>query len=426
MNKPLIHSLDRWEDVFELFSRDLRFGPLKRSGISAAELITFLAPVITIAKWMHQNQEKFNGQNLHVAVAGAYLTDAVDEGHWYSFLPILLGRDADTVRVDLVGPELGRPIPEAGGLSSLQTGYDPEMLLRLPVITKVNSLTLGEYLDRAPDLDLIVFPQPGFMTLYDSWFFNDDGVGRVIESGINNFQTVYSYEDYCVDRIFLEQLGFEGCGEFHEGKFADFKAMEISGGDQGIGSFSGWTTLPTIAPEKLDENAIDEGAIDAILDQYTMVAGPGAIGKHYYFDGLLEHFILQDEGTETDLITLMHNCFADAFTGKIYYLDLLKEDLEDSGLTIDTELFSEKPRFDDNLYLRLQWACKVASTYQTAKFSLPGDKPSRVDLLQMSPEKMVELLDKKFQKSMKEHPELEGLINTIRDEYMKDMSRFID
>ena len=141
-----------------------------------------LAPVAAISLWIDEYAPALKEKSeLDIVIAGAaHGMDTLDEGRWYRFLPLFLGKPDMQVTVDLVGKGLDSNVPEVFSGSAFP--LEPK---KSTMATKVAHLevphrfpcTLGEYMaSRAnrPAPDLVFIFHPGFILNSNSWIADGD------------------------------------------------------------------------------------------------------------------------------------------------------------------------------------------------------------------------------------------------------------
>jgi len=193
-------------------------------------LRTVLVAPVTLARWMAEEQPQLlERPHLHIVIAGAAKgLDSIDQGRWYQYLPLLLGRPEMKVRVSLVGPELaaGRNHPSlrteparAGILTSIAS----RAVESLPA-AELTADTLAAWWDaraeNEPPPDLCFTFHPAFEAFGGSWLSQQEGMGKLHMAGVPLGCASSGMEEFWQDHWLLRQYGGAIRGPAKENPFS--------------------------------------------------------------------------------------------------------------------------------------------------------------------------------------------------------------
>ncbi len=186
-----------------------------------------LTPVAAISLWIDEYAPALKEKaTLDLVIAGAaHGMDTLDEGRWYRFLPLFLGKPDMNVTVDLVGKGLDPNVPEvfSGDAFPLQ----PKKSAMAAKVANLEApqrfpMTLGKYMASrinrsAPDLVFIF--HPGFIMNSNSWIVDGD-LRSVLALGAPIGLASYGEEEHMQEVWLLATHGYQGNPKVTPNRFA--------------------------------------------------------------------------------------------------------------------------------------------------------------------------------------------------------------
>jgi len=191
MNK--IATNKKWSKLLDAISAHNLF----KNSLTNRSMRVALSPVCTLAFAIDNLYTKPLSDGLHVAIAGAGLTDADNGGEGYKVLGLLLG--INNIKVDLVGPSVHK-----------DSHYAPNKEFKSHVGESVEvstyETTIGDYI-KLHKPDIIMMNHPGLEQFHKQWMASDE-MPRCIEMGIDVFGVSYGDDEAEFDEYYLKAYGY--------------------------------------------------------------------------------------------------------------------------------------------------------------------------------------------------------------------------
>ena len=145
-----------------------------------------------------------------ILIPGTEWVDRLDEGKWYQLIGWMLGKPDLKIEVTNVGPSIGRHDGIKSPPSSTLVLNEEDGFLR----SKTSAMWLGQHLDiDQTQYDMAILFNPGFSE-FTEWFL-DDGLGRLIDTGIPVFATAYEISELPDDIWVAGIFGIGRKGDHH-------------------------------------------------------------------------------------------------------------------------------------------------------------------------------------------------------------------
>ena len=322
-----------------------------------------LAPVAALSLWIDEYAPELKERAaLDIVIAGAaHGMDTLDEGRWYRFLPVFLGKPDMKVTVDLVGKGLDSNVPEifAGNAFPLE----PKKSAMTAKVAHLDPprrfpYTLGEYMASrtnrsAPDLVFIF--HPGFILNSNSWIADGD-LRAALSLGTPVGLASYGEEEHMQEVWVLAAHGYKADPKVTQNRFAANLHKQV---------------LPSAFAHTLWK-------LDSALPATDELLSAESLNKVKAFDkwmyeatqkGVLLPFLKAFGGTthtkHGDFIILPNMKLIDKASGKVYEPSSA-EKFNPTGVTIEQALLDAYPEHSPFDFDRAYWAIGVASWVEQA------------------------------------------------------------
>lgn len=186
-----------------------------------------LALPCAISRWISlQHPQLLAKDSLHIVLAGAeWGSEVADDGRWYQFIPLLLGRPSMRVKISIVGPGCKT--------SKFSNPDDPANIFNRPLVidctgtlvkkmaaAKFYETTLGGYL-RSPEdaIDLVMLAHPNLTVEPEGWF-NPLELDAALDAEIPIGITSYGLEIFDHEVWACNAYGYAIAGDAFENPFS--------------------------------------------------------------------------------------------------------------------------------------------------------------------------------------------------------------
>lgn len=356
--KPLVLQHTNISSLAGEISRTEPYVYAEDEGLS--EIIKQLPFVATIAYWIAtRRKDMMEKSNIKILVIGVQFLDVVDEGQWYSLIPLLLGREGTMdIHVDMVGPEYH--------LESLRDpkhyqSLDPERTDRIcrnitlhngtvKTPATIYPVKLNEYMaeNNADDNDLIFCFNPCMTNHYDDWM--DDSFAQILNSNQSIVFTGGGVEDYTRDKLALQAHGFNDLGEMYSNLFAlELTSRSLNGVIY---------ELAGNAPSPVDMQ--EPHCIEVMFAINTLIAEYAPYDSNTFLREML--LTATDSNEKNFYRTLPYGLFIDKKSRAINYLN--GEDYPcDTGTVMDEDNYKAMPDDNGSHEHKLRWCGEMILKY---------------------------------------------------------------
>ena len=327
-----------------------------------------LAPVAAISLWIDEYAPQLKEKNrLDIVIAGAaHGMDTLDEGRWYRFLPLFLGKPDMQVSVDLVGKGLDATVPEVFSGSAFP--LEPK---KSAMAAKVAQLvapqrfpcTLAEYMTSRADRpapDLVFIFHPGFIINSNSWIAAGD-LRSVLALGTPVGLASYGEEEHMQEIWVLAAHGYKADPKVTTNRFAANLHKQVLPSAFAHTLWKLDNALPASDKSISDENLNKVKAFDQWMGE--------AMQKGVVLP-FLKAFGGMTQTKHGEFIILPNLKLLDKASGKVYEPSSA-EKFNDTGLTLEPalrEAYPEQSAFDfDRAYWSIQAASWVDQTLEAQK-----------------------------------------------------------
>lgn len=355
MSKSLT-SHNEWRYVLRDFLRSSQGRSL--ANFQSDALSYALAPVAAISLWIDEYAPTLKDKAaLDIVIAGAaHGMDTIDEGRWYRFLPLFLGRPDMKLTVDLVGKGLDSNVPEVFSGSAFP--LEPKKSAMAAKVANLEApqrfpMTLGEYMaSRAsrPAPDLVFIFHPGFIINSNSWIVDGD-LRSVLALGAPIGLASYGEEEHMQEIWLLATHGYKANPKVTRNRFAANLHKQV---------------LPSAFAHtlwKLD-NALPEADAPVSEDNLNKIKAFDSWMYEATQKGVMLPFLKAFGGTtETkhgNFIILPNLKLIDKTTGQVYEPSNA-ERFSPLGVTIEHALLNAYPEHSPFDFDRAYWAIDVAA-----------------------------------------------------------------
>lgn len=217
-----------WRQLLRELTTNPRLRSLKAH--KEAFLRTVLVAPVTLSRWIAEEQPQLlERSHLHIVIAGAAKgLDSIDQGRWYQYVPLLLGRPEMTVRVSLVGPELAagtnhpslRTERERAGILTSIASRAVETLPAADVTADTLAAWWAARTENEPVPDLCFAFHPAFEAFGGSWLSQQEGMGNLLMAGVPLGCASSGVEEFWQDHWLLRQYGGAIHGPARENPFS--------------------------------------------------------------------------------------------------------------------------------------------------------------------------------------------------------------
>ena len=360
MTKSLT-SHNEWRYLLRDFLRSSQGRPLATYSKDALRFA--LAPVAALSLWIDEYAPALKEKTtLDIVIAGAaHGMDTLDEGRWYQFLPLFLGKPDMKLTLDLVGKGLDPDVHEvfSGDAFPLQ----PKKSAMAANVGQLAApqrfpLTLGEYMvSRAsrPAPDLVFIFHPGFVLNSNSWIVDGD-FRSVLSLGTPVGLASYGEEEHMEEVWILAAHGYKADPKVTQNRFAANLHKQVLPSAFAHTLWKLDNALP-VADEPLAEENLNK--IKA-FDKWMYEAAQ---------KGVILPFLKAFGGTTKtkhgDFIIPPNMKLVDKASGKVYEPSS-SENFNALGVTLEADLleaYPEKSPFD---FDRAYWAINVVPLVEQA------------------------------------------------------------
>lgn len=355
MTKSLT-SHNEWRYVLRDFLRSSQGRPF---ATYSKEALSFaLAPVAAISLWIDEYAPALKEKDtLDLVIAGAaHGMDTLDEGRWYRFLPLFLGRPGMKMTVDLVGKGLDSEVPEV--FSGEAFPLEPK---KSAMASKVNHLespcrfpsTLGEYMasriDR-PAPDLVFIFHPGFVINSNSWIIDGD-LRSVLTSGTPVGLASYGEEEHMEEIWILAAHGYKADPKVIQNRFAANLHKQVL---PSAFAHTLWK-LDNVLPETDEPLSEDNLNKIKVFDKWMYEAAQKGVVLPF-----LKAFGGTTKTKSGEFIILPNMRLVDKASGGVYEPSN-SEKFKPLDMTIETELLESYPENSPFDFDRAYWAISVVA-----------------------------------------------------------------
>lgn len=354
MNKSLTSHND-WHYVLRDFLRSSQGRSL--ATYSKDALSFALAPVAAISLWIDEYAPALKEKAaLDIVIAGAaHGMDTLDEGRWYRFLPVFLGKPDTKVTVDLVGKGLDPNVPEV--FSGDAFPLEPKKSAMASRVAHLDAprrfpCTLGEYMisraDR-PAPDLVFIFHPGFILNSNSWIVDGD-LRAVLSLGTPVGLASYGEEEHMQEVWILAAHGYKADPKVTRNRFAANLHKQVLPSAFAHTLWKLDSALPAADEPLSEENADKIKAFDKWMYEAAQ-------------KGVVLPFLKAFGGTTKtkhgDFIILPNMKLIDKESGEVYEPSNA-EMFKPLGVTIEKDLLKAYPENSPFDFDRACWAINVA------------------------------------------------------------------
>lgn len=322
-----------------------------------------LAPVAAIALWIDEYAPALKDKAaLDMVIAGAaHGMDTLDEGRWYRFLPLFLGKPDMKVTVDLVGKGLDPNVPEVFGGDAFP--LQPKKSAMATRLTHLDApqrfpMTLVEYMaSRANRLtpDLVFIFHPGFIINSNSWIVDGD-LRAVLALGTPIGLASYGEEEHMQEVWVLAAHGYKADPKVTPNRFAANLHKQVLPSAFAHTLWKMDNALPAIDAPISEENLNKVKAFDKWMYEATQ-------------KGVMLPFLKAFGGTAKtkhgDFIILPNMKLVDKTSGVVYEPSNA-ERFNSIGVTIEQALLDTYPEHSPFDFDRAHWAINAASVVEQA------------------------------------------------------------
>jgi len=317
-----------------------------------------LAPVAAISLWIDEYAPALKEKSeLDIVIAGAaHGMDTLDEGRWYRFLPLFLGKPDMKVTVDLVGKGLDSNVPEVFSGSAFP--LEPKKSTMAAKLTHLEAphrfpYTLGEYMatrDYRPAPDLVFIFHPGFILNSNSWIADGD-LRSVLSLGTPVGLASYGEEEHMQEVWVLAAHGYKSDPKVTQNRFAANLHKQVLPSSFAHTLWKLDKALPAADAPLSEENVNKVKAFDKWMYEAMQT-------------GVLLPFLKAFGGTthtkHGDFIILPNMKLIDKASGNVYEPSNA-ESFNPIGVTIEQALLDAYPGHSHFDFDRAYWAIGVAS-----------------------------------------------------------------
>jgi hypothetical protein len=178
-----------------------------------------IAPAAVISEYLIKSNFDFSS-DLHIALIGCEMWDAMYGGAYYQLIPLLVGRPNLKIKLTFIGKNF------------LYEHYNtqPNKWIKDNLGNwDVNKCSLGEFCEKndLSDFDLAVMFHPGFESTWQEWFLDQpdkhintpNGLMNLLDAGIPVIASSYDKVEAEVDKRILLEIGM-GVSDSYPSKFS--------------------------------------------------------------------------------------------------------------------------------------------------------------------------------------------------------------
>lgn len=374
MTKSLT-SHNEWRYLLRDFLRSSQGRPLATHSKDA--LCFALAPVAAISLWIDEYAPALKEKaTLDIVIAGAaHGMDTLDEGRWYRFLPVFLGKPGMKVTVDLVGKGLDPTVPEV--FSGDAFPLEPKKSAMASKVTHLEpphrfSSTLGEYMAsrvNRPAPDLVFIFHPGFVLNSNSWIVDGD-LRAVLSLGTPVGLASYGEEEYMEEVWILAAHGYKADPKVIQNRFAAPLHKQVLPSAFAHTLWKLDNALP-VADKPLSEENLNK--IKA-FDKWMYEAAQKGVTLPF-----LKAFGGTTKTKYGDFIILPNMRLIDKASGEVYEPSN-SERFKSLGMTIEKALLETYPENSPFDFDRAYWAINIVSLVEQKLVSASaGDESNEKD-----------------------------------------------
>ena len=354
-------SHNEWRYVLRDFLRSSQGRSL--ANYTSDALSYALAPVAAISLWIDEYAPTLKEKSaLDIVIAGAaHGMDTLDEGRWYQFLPLFLGRADMKVTVDLVGKGLDSNVPEV--FSGNAFPLKPKTSTMAAKVTHLEAprrfpCTLGEYMtarDNRPAPDLVFIFHPGFILNSNSWIADGD-LRSVLALGTPVGLASYGEEEHMQEVWVLAAHGYKADPKVTQNRFAANLHKQVLPSAFAHTLWKLDNVLPATDAPLSEENLNKVKAFDAWM--YESMQKGVVLPFLKAFGGMTKT-------KHGDFIILPNMKLVDKTSGKVCEPSNA-EKFNELGVTLDPVLLAAYPDHSPFDFDRAYWSINVASWIEQA------------------------------------------------------------
>ncbi|MBS1187895.1 MAG: hypothetical protein H6R04_1913 [Burkholderiaceae bacterium] len=317
-----------------------------------------LAPIAAISLWIDEFAPALKEKAaLDIVIAGAaHGMDTLDEGRWYRFLPLFLGKPDMKITVDLVGKGLDSNVPEV--FSGNAFPLEPKRSAMAAKVAHIEAPrrfphTLGEYMAarvNRPAPDLVFIFHPGFILNSNSWIAAGD-LRSVLSLGTPVGLASYGEEEHMQEVWVLAAHGYKAEPKVTQNRFAANLHKQVLPSAFAHTLWKLDNTLPTtdvpISEENLDKvKTFDKWMYEAMQKGVVLP--------------FLKAFGGTTQTKHGDFIILPSMKLINKTSGKVVEPSKA-EKFNEVGVTIEPALLQTYPEHSPFDFDRAYWAINVAA-----------------------------------------------------------------
>lgn len=178
-----------------------------------------IAPAAVISEYLIKSNFDFSS-DLHIALIGSEMWDAMYGGAYYQLIPLLVGRPDLKIKLTFIGMNF-----QSEAYNEKPNKWVKENFGNW----SVNKCSLGDFCETndLSDFDLAALFHPGFEATWREWFFDQadqqidtpNGLMELLETGIPVIASSYDKVEAEVDKQILYEMGM-GVSDSYPSKFS--------------------------------------------------------------------------------------------------------------------------------------------------------------------------------------------------------------